>query len=223
MEAAIGQSLPVAVGVLVSPLPIVAVVLMLVSARARANALAFVVGWFLAVLVLVGVVALLAGSAAPDEDGPAAWTGWLKIVLGVLLLFLSVRQWRGRPRGGAEPPAPKWMAAIEQFTPVKSAGLAVLLGAVNPKNLLLVVSGGAAIAATQPEDTSTTVVAALVFAVVASAGVVAPVVIYFSMGARATQILDELKSWMIHNNAAIMAVLLLVLGAKMLGDGVSVL
>jgi threonine/homoserine/homoserine lactone efflux protein len=196
---------------------------MLVSARPRANALAFVVGWFVAVLVLVGVIALLAGSAVSDDDGPATWTGWLKIVLGVLLLFLGVRQWRGRPRAGAEPPAPTWMAAIERFTPVRSAGLAVLLGAVNPKNLLLVVSGGAAIAAAAPADTSTTIVAALVFAVVASAGVVAPVVIYFSMGERATRILDELKSWMVHNNAAIMAVLLLVLGAKMLGDGISIL
>lgn len=223
MGAAIGQSLPVAVGVLVSPLPIVAVVLMLVSRRARANALAFVAGWFLAVLAVVVAVALVAGSAAPDDDGPAAWTGWLKIVLGVLLLFVSVRQWRGRPRGDDEPPAPGWMSAIEGFTPVRSVGLAALLGVVNPKNLLLVVSGGTAIAAAAPPDTSTTVVAALVFALVASAGVVTPVVIYFSLGDRAAVVLDELRAWMVHNNAVIMAVLLLVLGAKMLGDGISVL
>lgn len=223
MGATIGQSLPVAVGVLVSPLPIVAVVLMLVSERARANALAFVAGWFLAVLAVVGVVALVAGSAATDDEGPAAWTGWLKIALGLLLLFLSVRQWRGRPRGDAEPPPPKWMAAIDRFTPMRSVGLAVLLGAVNPKNLLLVVSGGTVIATTAPPDTSATVVAALVFAAVASAGVVAPVVIYFSMGDRAAGILDELKSWMVRNNAAIMAVLLLVLGTKMFGEGISVL
>ena len=115
------------------------------------------------------------------------------------------------------------MSAIEQFTPVRSAGLAVLLGTVNPKNLLLVVSGGAAIAAAAPDDTSATLVASLVFAVVASAGVVTPVVIYFAMGDRAAVVLDELKTWMIHNNAVIMAVLLLVIGAKMLGDGISVL
>lgn len=74
-----------------------------------------------------------------------------------------------------------------------------------------------------PASTSTTVVAALVFAVVASAGVVAPVVIYFAMGDRAAAVLDELKTWMVRNNAAIMAVLLLVLGTKMLGDGISTL
>lgn len=221
MGSAIGQSLPVAVGVLVSPLPIVAVVLMLVSKRARANALAFVAAWFVAVLVVVAVVALVAGNASPDADGPASWTGWLKIVLGLTLLFLSVRQWLGRPKPGVDPPMPGWMAAIDGFTPVRSAGLAVLLAVVNPKNLLLVVSGGLAVAGSGSQDASTAVVAALVFAVVASAGVATPVVIYFSMGTRGGKVLDELKSWMIHNNATIMTVLLLVLGAKLLGDGLS--
>ncbi|MFF2268598.1 GAP family protein [Cellulosimicrobium cellulans] len=221
MGAAIGQSLPVAVGVLISPLPIVAVVLMLVSGRARANAFSFLVGWFLAVGAVTLLVATLAGAATPDDDGPPLWAAILKIVLGLLLLLLAVKQWRGRPRAGVEPPAPTWMAAIDAFTPVKAAGLAVLLGAVNPKNLLLVVSGGAAIASAAPDDTNAQVVAAVVFALVASVGVAAPVFIYLFMGARAASMLDELKAWMIHNNAVIMAVLLLVLGAKMLGDGIA--
>ena len=223
MGAAIGQSLPVAVGVLISPLPIVAVVLMLVSGRAKANAFSFLVAWFVAVGAVTLLVATLAGAATPDDEGPPLWAAILKIVLGVLLLLLAVKQWRGRPRAGVEPPAPKWMAAIDAFTPVKAAGLAVLLGAVNPKNLLLVVSGGAAIASAAPDDTNAQVVASVVFALVASLGVATPVVIYLFMGARAASMLDELKAWMIHNNAVIMAVLLLVLGAKMLGDGIAAL
>lgn len=223
MGAAIGQSLPVAVGVLISPLPIVAVVLMLVSGRAKANAFAFLVGWFVAVGAVTLLVATLAGAATPDDEGPPLWAAILKIVLGVLLLLLAVKQWRGRPRAGVEPPAPKWMAAIDAFTPVKAAGLAVLLGAVNPKNLLLVVSGGAAIASAAPADTNAQVVASVVFALVASVGVATPVFIYLFMGSRAATMLDELKAWMIHNNAVIMAVLLLVIGAKTLGDGVAAL
>ncbi|WP_426310350.1 GAP family protein [Cellulosimicrobium sp. E-16] len=221
MGAAIGQSLPVAVGVLISPLPIVAVVLMLVSGRAKANAFSFLVAWFVAVGAVTLLVATLAGAATPDDEGPPLWAAILKIVLGVLLLLLAVKQWRGRPRAGVEPSAPRWMAAIDAFTPVKAAGLAVLLGAVNPKNLLLVVSGGAAIASAAPDDTNAQVVASVVFALVASLGVATPVFIYLFMGSRAATMLDELKAWMIHNNAVIMAVLLLVLGAKMLGDGVA--
>jgi threonine/homoserine/homoserine lactone efflux protein len=223
MGAAIGQSLPVAVGVLISPLPIVAVVLMLVSGRARANAAAFLVGWFLSVGAVALVVALLTGAATPDAAGQPTWVAVVKMVLGVLLLLVALRQWRGRPRAGAEPATPRWMAAIDTFTPVRAAGLAVLLGAVNPKNLLLAVSGGAAIGTAAQGDTTTAVVASLVFALVASLGVAAPVVVYATMGDRATTLLADLRTWMTRNNAVIMAVLLLVLGAKMLGDGLSAL
>lgn len=220
---AVGQSLPIAVGVMVSPLPIVAVVLMLVSGNARANALAFVLIWFVTVGAIVAAVSLLAGSADDDVAGPAAWSGWLKIVLGALMLLLAVRQWQGRPRDDAEPQTPKWMAAVDGFTPVKAAGLAALLGGVNPKNLLLAVSGGAAIASVTGGETAASVWAAVVFAVVASVGVAAPVVVYVLAGERAAAILEELRSWLVRHNAVIMAVLLLVIGAKLVGDGVVVL
>ena len=52
MGEAIGQSLPLAVGVALSPVPIIAVVLMLTTPRARVNGPAFVLGW----LVGLGIV-----------------------------------------------------------------------------------------------------------------------------------------------------------------------
>jgi Sap, sulfolipid-1-addressing protein len=57
--------------------------------------------------------------------------------------------------------------------------------------------------------------------VVASLGVATPVVIYLAMGDRAGAILQNLRTWLVHNNTTIMAVLLLVLGAKIVGDGIS--
>ena len=48
-----------------------------------------------------------------------------------------------------------------------------------------------------------------------------PVAIAFGMGDRARGILDDLKAWMGLHNAAIMAVLCLVIGAKLAGDGLS--
>ncbi len=47
MGAAIGQSLPLAIGVALSPMSIIAVVLLLTTPRARANGPAFVLGWLL--------------------------------------------------------------------------------------------------------------------------------------------------------------------------------
>jgi threonine/homoserine/homoserine lactone efflux protein len=217
---AIGQSLPIAVGVLASPMPIVALVLMLVSRRARSNGLAFVIGWVVGIFLVGIIVALVTGAATEDNGSTPTWVGWLKIALGVLLLLVGVKEWRGRPREAGEATTPKWMAAIDDFTPVKAFGIAFALSALNPKNLLLVVAGAAAIA-TATTDTSERILAMAVFTLVASVGVAVPYGIYLVMGERAAEVLGAIKNWMIANNAVIMAVLILVIGVKILGDGLS--
>jgi threonine/homoserine/homoserine lactone efflux protein len=221
MSQAIGQILSLGVGVSLSPIPIIGVVLMLATPRARSNSLAFLAGW-IAGLAVVGTVVLLVSSGAEASEGgaPADWVNWLKIVLGLLLLVVAVRQWRGRPRGGEEAAMPGWMNAIDSFEAPKAAGLAVLLSAVNPKNLLLVVAAAAAIAQTGA-STGSQAVALAVFVVIGTLGPGAPVAIYFAMGERSKHVLDELKDWMSHNNAVIMAVICLVIAAKLIGDGIS--
>jgi hypothetical protein len=44
---------------------------------------------------------------------------------------------------------------------------------------------------------------------------------YFLLGHRAEELLVRIKAWMARENAVIMAVLCLVIGAKLLGDGIS--
>ena len=118
MGAAIGDILGLAAGVAVSPLPIVAMILVLATPRGRANGLLFWVGWLAGLAILGAVVLALAGPAGASEGGePAAWTGWLKLLLGVLALLLAARQWRGRPAPGAEPEMPRWMASIDKLKP----------------------------------------------------------------------------------------------------------
>jgi threonine/homoserine/homoserine lactone efflux protein len=221
MGDAIGQVLSFGVGVALSPVPIIAVVLMLGTPRARANGPAFVLGWVIA-LALVGTIVLLvaSGAGASEDEEPATWVSVLKLVLGALLVLLALRQWRGRPRHGAEAAMPKWMQAIDRFTPGRSIAVAAALSGINPKNLLLTLGAAAAIAQTGT-DAAGQAVALAVFVVVGTLGPGAPVAIYFALGERAGRILDDLKTWMAANNAAIMAVLCLVIGAKLIGDGIS--
>jgi hypothetical protein len=68
MGEAIGQSLPLAIGVALSPIPIIAVVLMLTTPRARANGPAFVLGWLLG-LGLVGAVVGGGGGGRGEGGG----------------------------------------------------------------------------------------------------------------------------------------------------------
>jgi hypothetical protein len=47
------------------------------------------------------------------------------------------------------------------------------------------------------------------------------VIIYFALGDRSREILDSLKTWMARNDALIMAVLLLVIGVKLVGNAIA--
>jgi threonine/homoserine/homoserine lactone efflux protein len=223
MGDAIGQVIAFGVGVALSPVPIIAVVLMLGTPRARVNGPAFLLGWVLGLTVVGAIVLVVAGSADASENGePADWVGVLELVLGALLVLLAGRQWRERPRRGGEAGMPGWMQTIDRFTPGRSVAIAVALSAVNPKNALLTVGAASAIAQTGA-GTAQQAVALAVFVLIGTLGPGIPVAIYFVLGDRARRMLDELKAWMAANNAAIMAVLCLLIGAKLIGDGISAL
>jgi threonine/homoserine/homoserine lactone efflux protein len=218
---AIGDFLPAAVGIAISPIPIVAVVLMLTSTRGRANGPAFLVGWVAGVAGMGALLLLVAGAVGGQDDGqPAEWVSWLKLVLGAALLVLALKQWRGRPRAGVEPETPRWMDALDDFTPVKAAGTGVVLSALNPKNLILIVAGMAAIAQTGI-PAGEQAIALAVFTLIASLGAAVPVIVSFALGKRSAEPLGRLKAWMAHNSAVIMTVLLVVIGAKLIGDAIA--
>jgi threonine/homoserine/homoserine lactone efflux protein len=221
MGKAIGDILPLAIGVAISPVPIIAIVLMLGTPRARATGPAFTLGW-IAGLTLAGTIMLViaSGNATTDTGKPETWVSLLKLVLGALFLLLAVKQWRSRPAAGEEAVMPKWMRKIDTFTAGKALAGGVVLSGLNPKNLALTIAAAAAIA--QAGISSGEEAGAMaIFVAIGSLTILAPVVIYFALGSRAARILDGLKMWMAAHNAAIMAVLLLVLGFKLIGDAIS--
>jgi len=223
MGQAIGGSLPLAIGIAISPVPIIAVVLMLTTPRARVNGPAFMLGWLLGLGVIGAIVLAIADPAKASNSGaPATWVSWLKIVLGTLLLLVAVRQFRGRPHDQEQAAMPKWMGAIDNFKPPAALGTGALLAGANPKNLLLAVGGAVAIAQTGI-DGAQQAIAYLIFAVIATIGIGAPVGIYFALGQRSQDILGRLKYWMAQHNAVIMSVLCLIIGAKLIGDAISAL
>jgi hypothetical protein len=223
MGQAIGGSLPLAIGIAISPVPIIAVVLMLTTPRARVNGPAFMLGWLLGLGVIGAIVLAIADPAKASNSGaPATWVSWLKIVLGILLLLVAVRQFRGRPHDEEQAAMPKWMGAIDNFKPPAALGTGALLAGANPKNLLLAVGGAVAIAQTGI-DGAQQAIAYLIFAVIATIGIGAPVGIYFALGQRSQDILGRLKYWMAQHNAVIMSVLCLIIGAKLIGDAISAL
>lgn len=221
MAEAIGETMAYAIGIAMSPLPVAAVILMLFSSRARWNSLSFMVAWLFGIAAVTSVVLLLPGLEG-DDRSPGAASGWIKLVLGALLLAVAIRQWRSRPSEESEPEMPGWMQRIDDLRPGAAFGLGLLLSALNPKNLLLAAAAGVTIGSVALTG-GETIGAVAVFTILAALTVVVPVIASLVAGQRLEGTLDRSRDWLVRNNDAVMAVLLVVFGFSLIGDAVEIL
>ena len=101
MSQVIGGILPLAVGVAISPIPIIAAILMLLSPKARATSVGFMIGWLAGIVVAVLVFIALSSVIAQSDDGSSTTAGVITIILGGLLVLLAVRPAHPRHPGSA--------------------------------------------------------------------------------------------------------------------------
>jgi len=97
--------------------------------------------------------------------------------------------------------------------------LGFLLSGLNPKNLLMGAAAGIAIGSADL-TTADDVISMAVYTVVAACTVAVPVIAYLFAAERMAEPLASLRTWLVHNNATVMAVLLLVIGVVVIGKGI---
>lgn len=218
-EDMVGTVLPLALVVGLSPLPIMPAVLLLMSPRARGNGLAYLAAW-LVTLTLVVTAAVWLGSLA--DPGPATdeGIGWIQVITGMVFLALAGAKWGRRPRAGQTKQTPRWMAALADYSPMRSARLGALLAGANPKNLAMALAAGAEIAVLA-DGPAPTAAGVLTFVFFGSLGVATPVVGYAVLGQRAAPGLERGKAWLDRNSTALGVGVLAVLGALLLVKGLS--
>lgn len=219
----LGEVLPLAVGIIVSPMPIAGVIALLLGPKGRGNAVVFTVAFLVATFAVT--LAFASGSKGTTRSD-SFFAQLFHIVLGfafaALFLFLAYRSFRGRPKKGEEPKEPRWLAAIDSFGPVKSAGLGLLLGVANVKNLPIMIAVGATIG-TEGLEWPLVFLAVFVFSVIACLGVLVPTLLGGSGSKGITSFLASTKTALIRHDAIIMTVLFLVLGAIQLGRALEAL
>lgn len=221
MGEALGNVLLLAVAIAIFPVPIIAVVLLVGSDRGGTKGVAFVLAWCVGLAAVGAIVLLVAGGLDASDDGePATWANVLLLGLGLFLLVYAAKQWRGRPGADQEPPTPGWMRTLEDFTPLKACFAGFALTALNPKNVLLTAAAATEIAEVGLSAARQAGVLA-VFVLIASLGVLTPVAASIALGERSREPLARLREWMARNNGVIMAVLFLLIGAKLVGDAIS--
>jgi hypothetical protein len=222
MLQAIGDLLPTAVGISISPLPIIGLILLLMSPRSGAATLAFVAGWITAIAVALASFTFFSTLGFGQRAGPRPIVGAAKLLVGLVLLYLAYREWRARPRPGETGELPHWLSAVQNMGPLAAAGMGFAVYVANPKNLTLGIAAGVALGA-EPLPVGPSVLVGIVYVAVAASTVVLPSIACLAAPEKIWPWLDELRQWLAQHNAALMAVLLVVIGTSMFGRGLSLL
>ncbi|MGO4102771.1 GAP family protein [Leifsonia sp. YAF41] len=213
-----GEILPLAVGVALSPLPIIAV-LLLNSPQTPASPPAFLAGRLLSVIVIVAFCAVVI-DVAVEEGETAPFVSVIRILVGIALVVLAATKWRKRPGKNADVELPRWMAMVDGAGPARSFGLALLLSVTNLKELLFAIGAGVTIGAANL-GLGADLAAAAFFGLIACATVAIPVVALLIAPERMRPRLELTRDWLVRNNGVIIGAVLLLIGASLIGGGIA--
>jgi hypothetical protein len=221
MGSIIGDILASALGIALSPIPLLAAITLMLSPRGNATGLGFLGGWLLGVIVPVLVVTTLTG-LLPESTGDASRPvgGTILLLLGALLLYLAVGEWRLRPQLGKAPMLPRWVGALDSMTVPQGLALGFGLAALSPKNLALAVGAGLTVGGANFQLREVMLVL-LVFVLIAASSMLVVVVGGMAAVDAWRRPLVELRDWLGRNSATVLTVLYLVLGVSLVGAGIS--
>lgn len=218
---ALHKSWPMALGIALSPGPVLAVLILLMTPRAKTSAPSFLVGWLLGILGVGTFIILLPGVVA-SHGGLSDTAGIVKIILGMALLILIVPIWKNRPKSGGLMKVPKVFQGIDNFGMTKSFIAGFLSTSLSIKNLALSASGAAHIDATDLIDYFETFIGLILFSILASFTLILPIIIYFLAPMKMERMGLNLKTWIIKHYTIIVVSMFLIFGLVLIYIGLKI-
>lgn len=203
---------PMAIGIAISPVPLLELILVLFSRRRLANSIAFILALWVFTTAAVALGALGTDAADGGSSEPSTVMSVVFGLFGLALLLVGVRNWRNR----ADTSEPPILATIGNLGPAAVAFLAFGATFVNPKNLPLLVGAGSTIA-----STSAPLWYGLGFVLLTTLPYTAAAGYSVFGGAPAQARLDRMRVWLIERNRLIMGIICVVLGLVLLAKGVA--
>jgi len=209
------ELIPLALVVALSPLSIIPAVLVLHTPRPRPTGLSFLAGWLIGLAALT-VIFLEISNLVVDLSKPPVWASWVRIGVGAALIVFGLYRWLTRKRVAH---TPGWMQSLGKLTPTRAGLAAAALTVVNPKVLFMCAAAGFAIG-TEGLGSARVWIAVVWYVAVAGSTVAIPILAYSVSGDRLDEPLRRLKDWMEQQHAALVAVILIVLGLLVLYKGI---
>jgi len=213
--AVLSELAPLALVITLSPLSIIPAVLVLHAPNPRPAGLTYLLGWVVALAALTAIFVEVSGLVG-NVNHPPKWASWLRIVVGAALIVFGVFRWLTRHRSAH---MPSWMRQLSTVTPMKAGVTGMALAVVNPKVLFICAAAGLAIG-TEGIGLPRVWLAVAYFVAISASSVALPVLAYAVSGNRLDPALGKLKDWMEKHNAALVAVIFVVIGLLVLYKGI---
>lgn len=217
MVQAIAANLSAILGVVISPMPVVALLFLLI-AGSRAAAAAWSLAWLTGVTIGLSLSVAFGGTSVAEAAEGGAGSGgvnWIAWIMAALFLFLAFRSFRNLPKPGETPATPKWIDGLGSASLGAVFGLAVAMAVINPKNTPLYIQMGANLAGAGLGGALWPAV--IITALLCAAPPLIVTAVAFILGDRAKPTLASLKDWLVQHNAVVSGILFLVLGVAQLG------
>lgn len=223
MWRAVGEALPLATGLALSPLAVITGIILLLGDRGRVKAALFALGWLGAILVIAATAFWVVDVAEDvDAEGTATGVDIVQLLLALLFFGLAVLSWRKRPREGGPAPHNKLLRRLDGIGVAGALLVGLAQGFVVIKNIPLAAGAGARLGEAELTG-GEAAVALLVFAVVSTAGVLVPLAVALVGGRTLTPSLTAAREWLEANTSSITITVLAVLGSFFLGQGIGLL
>ncbi len=218
---ALGISLPLALGIAAAPWAIITLMILLLTPRAVSNAYAFLMGWFIG-LMLVVIVVMNSPGLMNDSGEPSRLMGWIRLGMGTVFMVFSFFLFKKIPKGKEQQTIPKWIEKVDSFGIFHAAGLGIFHSTLNLKNSSMAVVGAASIAR-QGLTSWQELMALLLFCMIASIGVMIPHIIFILFRRNTELIFGKIKIWILKNRVLVLLLILIIFGGLSLYKGFMIL
>jgi hypothetical protein len=220
MGGVIGETLPLGLGIALNPIAIVVVILILGTVETSKNGIAFAFGWISGLTILLAFTSLLVrerAAAEPESTRTVVYVA--EIVFGLILIVVALWGLRRRPRGEDGLRTRRWTRLINEGGIAHSFGLGLFLSDFSLKNLTLVAAAATVIGQAGLSNRGVAV-AVGIFVVICTIGILIPLVVRLFGDERGERLVTVWGEWLERNMAAITAVVMVLLAANLIGQGI---
>ena len=203
----------IGLAVTLDPLPLTAFLVVLPSKRGTVKGAAFVFGWLVSLAAVVTITVLATGDNPPKPATvPSLAALAVKILLGVVLVWIAVRHIRARNKPKPPKKPPKWQEHVDNMSPWFAMVLAPTL------QPWVLIGAGAATVVEAKLSSWESFLALFLYCVLASSSYLAMEIYAVTRPTESQALMSRFRAWINDHTDQVIIVGSLLIGLWLIGD-----